>query len=103
MQLVWLLVGIIEALIGARVVLKFIAANPENAFAQFVYNASAVFLAPFFGLTGSPAAGGSVLEVPSLIAMAVYAFVGWGLVQLAGMLFGRSVTRSTSTYDRSRS
>jgi len=103
LQLVWLFVGIVEALIGARVVLKFIAANPENAFAHFIYNTSALFLAPFFGLTGSPAAGGSVLEVPSLIAMAVYAFVGWGIIQLAWLVFGRSTTQSTSTtYDRSR-
>jgi hypothetical protein len=102
LQFVRLLIGIVEALIGARVVLRFIAANPDNAVAHFVYGTSAVLLAPFFGLTGSPAAGGSVLEIPSLIAMAVYGFAGWGLVQVAWMLFGRAMTRSTSTYDRSR-
>jgi len=102
MQVVWLFVGIVEALIGARVLLRFVAANPDNAFAHFVYNTSALFLAPFFGLTGSPAAGGSVLEVPSLIAMGVYAFVGWGIIQVVWLFFGRSTTRSTSTYDRSR-
>jgi hypothetical protein len=102
MQVVRLFVGIVEALIGARVVLRFIAANPDNAVAHLVYNTSAVFLAPFFGLTGSPAAGGSVLEIPSLIAMAVYAFLGWGVLQVVWMWFGRSMTRSVSTYDRSR-
>jgi len=102
LQVVRLFVGIVEALIGARIVLRFIAANPDNAVAHLVYNTSAVFLAPFFGLTGSPAAGGSVLEIPSLIAMAVYAFLGWGVVQLAWTLFARSMTQSVSTYDRSR-
>ena len=43
---------------------------------------SSLFLVPFFGLTGSPAAGGRVLEVPSLIAMLVYAFLGWGVVRV---------------------
>jgi YGGT family len=82
-QLVYLCIGIVEVLIGVRVLLKLIAANPDNAFARFVYSSTTVFLAPFFGLTNSPVAGGSVLEVPSLIAMAVYAFLwpsmrSWG-------------------------
>ncbi|HEY8695915.1 MAG TPA: hypothetical protein VIR57_24595 [Chloroflexota bacterium] len=101
-QLVWLCAGIVEALIGLRVLLKLIGANPNNAFAAFAYNAAALFLAPFFGLTGSPAAGGSVLEVPSIIAMLVYAFVAWGLVRVIGLLFDRPMTRGSSTYDRSR-
>jgi uncharacterized membrane protein len=101
-QLVWLCVAIVEVLIGLRVLLKLIGANPNNAFASFVYNVAAVFLAPFFGLTSSPVAGGSVLEVPSIIAMLLYAFVGWGVVRIIRLLFNRPMTRSSSTYDRSR-
>lgn len=101
-QLVWLGAGIIEVLIGLRIVLKLIAANPNSGFASFVYNIASPFLAPFFGLTGSPAAGGSVLEVPSVIAMLVYALIAWGIVRIIRLLFDQSATRSTSTYDRSR-
>jgi hypothetical protein len=101
-QLVWLCVAVIEALIGMRVLLKLIGANPINEFARFVYNLAAVFLAPFFGLTGSPASNGIVLEIPSLIAMLVYAFLGWGVVQIVWVLFNRPVTRTSSTYDRYR-
>jgi YggT family protein len=101
-QLVWLCVGIVDVLIGARVLLKLIAANPDNPFARFVYNTTAVFLAPFFGLTSNPAAGGSALELPSLIAMAVYAFLGWVVLRVVWLLFSRSMTQSTSTYDRYR-
>jgi hypothetical protein len=85
-----------------RVLLKLIAANPDSGFAGFAYNIASPFLAPFFGLTGSPAAGGNVLEVPSVIAMLVYALVGWGLVRIIRVLFDQSATRSSSTYDRSR-
>ncbi len=102
-QVIWLFVGIAEVLIGLRVVLKLIGANPANDFASFVYNAAGVFLAPFFGLTGSPSSGGMVLEVPSLIAMLVYALLGWVLVRAIWPLFDRPTTRSTSTYDRYRS
>lgn len=102
-QVVWLFVGVIEALIGLRVFLKLIGANPANDFGGFVYNFAGVFLAPFFGLTGSPSAGSMVLEVPSLIAMLVYALLGWAIVRFVLPLFERPATRSTSTYDRYRS
>jgi hypothetical protein len=101
-QLIWLFFGIVEVLIGLRVFLKLIAANPDNGLASFVYNFSALFLAPFFGLTGSPSAGGMTLEIPSLIAMLLYGLVGWGIVRVVLPLFGRTTTSSTSTYDRQR-
>ncbi len=102
-QLIWLFFGIVEGLIGLRVLLKLIGANPANDFAAFIYNFAGVFLAPFFGLTGSPASGGLVLEVPSLIAMLVYALLGWVLARAIWPLFDRPTTRSSSTYDRYQS
>ena len=54
------------------------AANPAAGFATFIYNMTAVFLTPFFGLTATPSANGSILEIPTLIAMLVYAPVGLG-------------------------
>jgi hypothetical protein len=99
-QFVWIVAGIIEALIGFRVVLKLIAANPNNDFAHFIYSFSALFLGPFFGLTGSPQAGGVVLEIPSLIAMLVYAVVAWAIVRVVWLIAEQPATRSVSTYDR---
>ena len=102
-QLIWLFFGIVEGLIGLRVLLKVIGANPDNDFASLIYNAAALFLAPFFGLIGSPAAGNMVLEVPSLIAMLVYALLGWVIVRVISQFFFPPTTRSTSTYDRDSS
>jgi len=99
-QLVWLVVGGIMGLIGLRIILKLIGANPANDFARFVYDAAGVFLAPFFGLVGSPSSGDLVLEVPSLIAMVVYGGLGWLIVSVILPLFTRTSTSSTSTYDR---
>ena len=101
-QLIWLILGVIETFIGLRIILKLIAANPTNDFANFVYTFAAFFLQPFFGLTGSPAAGGSVLEIPSLIAMLVYALLFWAIVKVVQLLFARADTRSVSTYNRYR-
>ena len=102
-QLVWLVVGTIEGLIGLRIILKLIGANPANEFASFIYNAAGVFLAPFFGLVGSPSSGDMVLEIPSLIAILVYGGLGWLAVQVILPLFTRTSTSSTSTYDRYKS
>jgi len=89
MQLIWLLFGILEALIGLRVVLKLIAANPASPFAALVYNMSYLFVWPFTGLTRTPAAEGMVLEIPSIIAMFVYALMAWAVVKLIWILFDR--------------
>jgi YggT family protein len=88
-QLVWLLFGLLEALIALRVVLKLIGANANNAFASLVYGLSNVFLWPFFGLTGTPAANGMVLEIPSIIAMIVYALVAWAVARVVWLLLYR--------------
>lgn len=86
-QLIWLAEGVLEAAIAIRIVLKLIAANPDSGFASFIYSMTGLFLAPFVGLTGTPAAGGSVLEIPSLIAMIVYALLAWGIVRLIWVVF----------------
>lgn len=99
-QLVWLLFGILEALIGFRIVLKLIGANPANWFAAFVYQLTDIFLWPFQNLIVNPSVQGLVLEVTSFIAMLVYAFVGWAVVRLIWLVFYHRDTRRVTTYDR---
>ncbi|MBP7693575.1 MAG: YggT family protein, partial [Anaerolineales bacterium] len=86
---IWLLLGLLEALIMFRVMLKLIAANPDNPFAQLVYNLSNLFVFPFMGLTAAPAAGGAVLELSSLIAMLVYALLAWAVERIVWVIFYR--------------
>jgi uncharacterized protein YggT (Ycf19 family) len=84
--LIWLLLGIVEALLVLRVLLKAFAANPAAGFVQFVYNASAPLVAPFRGIFPTQASGGNVLEPSSLVAIVVYALIAWGLVWLLAIL-----------------
>ncbi|HVF24500.1 MAG TPA: hypothetical protein VNA23_01340, partial [Anaerolineales bacterium] len=46
-QIIWLLFGGLEALIGIRVILMLIGANPANGFTAFVYQLTQLFLWPF--------------------------------------------------------
>lgn len=88
MQIIWLATAALEFLFAMRFFLKLLDANPSAGFAVFVYNVSAVFLFPFMGLTSTPSAGGAIFEISTLIAMVVYAIVGWLLVRLVRVVFG---------------
>jgi YggT family protein len=99
-QLVYLLAGIVEGVIAIRFLLKLIGANPANDFARLIYGVAGFFLAPFFGLTGTPAAGPVVLEIPDLIAILAYALLAWLIVRVIWLFGGGPPTRSATTYER---
>jgi YggT family protein len=88
-QLIWLLLGILEAALALRFVFKLIGVNAANSFATLLYNVTDFFVAPFASLTGTPAAGGMVLEISTLLAMIVYLLIGWALERIVYVLFYR--------------
>lgn len=88
-QLVWLVFGIIEAAIGLRVLFKVLAVNPANSFAAFLYKFTDLFLAPFKTLIGSPGVDGMVLEISSIIAIAIYLLIAWALERLLFVILYR--------------
>jgi hypothetical protein len=81
---------ILCGMIGLRFILKLMAANPANPFAQLVYFFTAPFLWPFQGITYTPTLGGIEIEFFSLIAIAVYLLIAWIVTRLIWLLFSRS-------------
>jgi hypothetical protein len=102
-QVIWLLLGLLEALLALRFVLKLIGANPASPIAVLLYGFTNLFLFPFSGLVGTPAAGGMALEVTTLIAMLVYGLVAWGVERIIWVIFYRphqpsvGITKTTTT------
>lgn len=98
-RIIWTISGILAILLGLRFVLKLIAANPDSGFTVFVYGITGLFVAPFEAIVGTPTVGGSVLEVTTLIAIAVYALFFWVVLRVlqvaADRPSSRTVTRST--------
>ena len=92
-QAVWWIVGLIEVLIAIRFVLKLLGANPAP-FVRFMYDLTWPLVAPFHGIFNTAQEGRSILEPESLVAMAVYALIGWGIVSLIRLM---SRPRSTTT------
>ena len=81
--------GVLNGLIGLRFLLKLMAANPTNPFASLVYFITTPFLWMFQGLTRTPTFEGIQIEFFSLIAIVVYALIGWIIIQLIWILFSR--------------
>lgn len=82
-RIIWFITGAIVTILAMRFGLSLLGANRGNPFADLIYSLSYPFVAPFFGLFGYQVNYGvSRLEVETLVAMAVYVLVGYGLVKL---------------------
>ena len=82
-RIVWYVAGVLLVLLAFRFVLALLGANPNNGFANFIYSVSHPFVAPFFSLFGyNLQYGVSRFETYTLIAIAVYAIIAYGLARL---------------------
>ncbi len=81
-HIVYYILSVLEALLAFRFVLRLFGANPGAGFVDFIYSVSGLFLAPFFGVFGTPRLGGSALEFSTLLAMAVYAALAYAVIRL---------------------
>ena len=102
-QLIWLLFGILLALIALRIGLMLIGANPASPIVALIYGFTGLFLFPFTGLINSPTSGNMVLELSSVFAMLIYGLVAWAIVKVVWLIFYRprgpvvAVTETTTS------
>jgi hypothetical protein len=76
------IVGAVDILIAARFLGKLLGASSASAFVHFIYQVSSVFVAPFTGIFGDTGSKTNTFETASLVAIVVYAVLGWGVVVL---------------------
>lgn len=81
-QIVWYILGIIEALLAFRFILKLLGANPNAGFTEFIYSVTHPFAAPFLNVFSIPRVEGSVLEWTTLLAMLVYYLIALAIIKL---------------------
>ena len=79
---VWFVVGVVEIFIAARFLGKLFGASAHSAFVNFIYQVSGPMVAPFTGIFGDTGTRTNTFETASLVALLVYAVIGWGLVVL---------------------
>lgn len=80
-QVIWYILGIVEVLLTSRILLKLLGASYQSGFTNFIYAISDPFALPFAGILRTSGSSGMVLEWSTLIAMAVYAVVAYGIVE----------------------
>jgi len=106
-ELIWLLLGILEAVIALRIGLKLIGANPDSPIVALIYGVTNLFLFPFTGLVNSPMFGNMELEISSMFAMLIYGLLGWAAERLVWLVFYRprgpvvGTTQTTTSEHRS--
>ena len=70
--------------------MRLLGANLGNVFVQTIYSITNVLLWPFSGIFRSAVTTGietkSVMEPATIIAVIVYAIIGWGIVKLIAIL-----------------
>ena len=89
-QVVWYILGIIEALLAFRFLLKLLAANPNAGFSNFIYDVTYIFANPFLNVFKVARIEGSVVEWTTLLAMFVYWIVAIAIVEI--FLIGKTVS-----------
>ena len=78
-RIIVLLFGLIQLVIGLRIVLLAVDARAGNALVSGILNVSQLFVAPFNGVlhTNALQSGGSVLDLAAIVAL-----VGWTVLEL---------------------
>lgn len=76
------IVGVVDIFVAARFLGKLFGASAQSAFVNFIYTVSGPLVAPFQGIFGNGGSKANSFETADLVAIVVYAVIGWGLVML---------------------
>lgn len=81
-RVILLVFGLIQLVIGARIVLLLLDAREANGLVSGILNFSQLFVAPFEGILRTDAlrAAGSVLDITAIVA-----FVGWTILEVVAI------------------
>lgn len=98
-QIVWYVLGLIEALLAFRFILKLLAANPGAVFSSLIYNISYPFATPFLNVFHVTMIEGSVFEWTTLLAMLVYWLIAFAIIKLFFMSKSVSTPEAAAKLD----
>lgn len=85
-QIIWYILGAIEVLLGFRMSLKALGADPMGGFTSAVYAISNLFALPFQGIIPTTISGSSVIEWSTIIAAIVYLVIAYAIIYLLQMI-----------------
>ncbi len=79
-----IVIGFIEFFLGFRFLFRLLGANPASPFVAWLYETTSPLLAPFQGMFPVPRleAGGFVFEFTTIVALLMYMFIGYLLMEI---------------------
>jgi hypothetical protein len=86
-QIIYFIFGVINVLLVLRFVFLALGASEASPFVNFIYGLSRPFVLPFQGIFGEPTLGDSVLEWASLVGIAIYMLIAYGLARLIELAY----------------
>jgi hypothetical protein len=86
-QIIYFVFGIINVLLALRFIFLALGASQASPFVNFIYTLSRPFVLPFQGIFGEPTFDGSVLEWASLVGIAIYMLLAYGLARLIELVY----------------
>lgn len=91
-QIVWYILGLLEAILAIRFILKLLAADARAGFSNLIYDISYPFVAPFLSVFRISRIESNVFEWTTLLAMLIYWLIALAIVKLFFM--GKTVSTS---------
>jgi hypothetical protein len=85
-QGIWLVVGVVDILLAIRFVFKVLGGSSQAGFVRFMYDITQPLVGPFHGIFNTTVEGRSILEPESLVALAIYSLIGWGIVSMIRLM-----------------
>lgn len=89
-QIVWYIVGLLEALLVFRFLLKLFGANAGAGFTSFIYGVTQPFAGPFLSVFKITKVSGSVFEWTTILAMIVYWLIAMAIAQ--ALVMGKTIS-----------
>ena len=91
------IIGAIDIVIAGRFLGKLFGASAQSAFVNGIYSVSSPLVAPFTGIFGDTGSKTNTFVTASLVALVVYAVIGWGLVVLIRIVTAPHGTKPASS------
>lgn len=91
-QIVYFVLGVVNVLLILRFVFLALGASEASAFIRLIYGLSQPFVAPFLGIFGEPTLGASVFEWASLVAIAIYTLLAYGIARVIELMYAPRVS-----------
>jgi uncharacterized protein YggT (Ycf19 family) len=83
---IWFVAAVIDLLLAGDFVVRLLGATKSSAFVNFIYQVSAIFSTPFHGIWPAVTNRASYFDPADLVAIVVYAVIGWGLITLVKIM-----------------